>query len=89
MGRGMASARQVNKKHATKQIDGLLSNPGFDIWELSSLWVPYVVGSQKDLLVALDWSSFDGDAQHQLSLNVLRAKEAARLCYGKQWRKDN
>lgn len=74
MGRGMANARQVNKKHATKQIDRLLSNPGFDIWELSSLWVPYVVGSQKDLLVALDWSSFDGDSQHQLSLNVLSSQ---------------
>lgn len=74
MGKGMASARGVNKKHATKQIDRLLSNPGYDIWKLSSIWVPYVIGEQKALLVALDWTSFDGDKQHQLSLNVLTSK---------------
>lgn len=74
MGKGMASARNVNKKHATKQIDRLLSNKGFDIWELSSHWVPYVIGAQKGLLVALDWTSFAGDEQHQLSLNILTAK---------------
>ena len=54
MSKGMALARDVSKKHATKQIDRLLRNPGYDIWELSSTWVPYVIGNQKDLVVALD-----------------------------------
>lgn len=74
MGLGMAESRGVNKKHATKQIDRMLSNPGFDIWTLSSCWVPYVVGSTTKLMVALDWSSFGGDEQHMLCLNVLTSK---------------
>ena len=74
MGLGMAESRGVNKKHATKQIDRMLSNPGFDIWDLSARWVPYIVGSRTELMVALDWTSFAGDEQHMLSLNVLTAK---------------
>jgi hypothetical protein len=74
MGYGMAMAREVNKKHAIKQIDRLLSNKGFDIWELSAYWVPYVIGNQKEIVVALDWTSFAGDEQWQLSLNILTSK---------------
>jgi hypothetical protein len=74
MGAGMAQARGVDKKHATKQIDRLLSNKGYDIWELSASWVPYVLAEQKDIIVALDWSSFADDAQHTVCLNVLTSK---------------
>ncbi len=74
IGLGMAEIRGVNKKHATKQVDRLLSNPGFDIWKLSSQWVPYVVGNKEELMVALDWTSFAGDSQHMISLNVLTGK---------------
>ena len=74
IGLGMAEKRGVNKKHATKQIDRMLSNPGFDIWELSAQWVPYIIGNKTDLMVALDWTSFAGDAQQMLSLNVLTGK---------------
>ena len=74
MGLGMAESRGVNKKHATKQIDRMLSNPGFDIWNLSAHWVPYVVGSKLELMVALDWTSFYSDEQHMLCLNVLTGK---------------
>lgn len=74
MGLGMAESRGVNKKHATKQIDRLLSNPGFDIWQLSSLWVPYIVGAKTELMVALDWTSFYNDEQDMLCLNVLTGK---------------
>lgn len=74
MGLGMAESRGVNKKHATKQIDRMLSNPGFDIWNLSSNWVPYVVGSRSEIMVALDWTSFANDEQHMVSLNILTSK---------------
>ena len=74
MGAGMAKSRGVEKKHATKQIDRLLSNPRFDIWTLSAYWVPHVMGIQTDIMVALDWTSFAGDDQHMLSLNILTKK---------------
>ena len=42
MGAGLANARGLIKKHVTKQIDRLLSNPGFDIWSVSEQYVPYL-----------------------------------------------
>lgn len=74
MGSGMAQKRGTNKKHGIKQIDRMLSNPGFDIWQLSANWVPYVIGSRTELMVALDWTNFAGDDQHMLSLNILTSK---------------
>lgn len=43
MGAGMSYVREVDKKHATKQIDRLLSNKGYEIWTLAAKWVPYVI----------------------------------------------
>lgn len=74
MGEGLSDARGVQKKHATKQIDRLLSNKKLSVWDLSSKWVAYVIGDTKELLVALDWSSFADDKQSMLSLNVVAAK---------------
>ena len=51
IGAGMAKARGVDKKHATKQVDRLLSNPAYDIWDLSSIWVPHVIGCKKEVMV--------------------------------------
>jgi len=74
MGLGMAESRGVNKKHATKQIDRMLSNPKIDIWELSAQWVPYIIGSRKELMVAMDWTTFAGDEHHMVSINILTGK---------------
>ena len=74
MGLGMAEARGVDKKHATKQIDRLLSNPAYDIWDLSAIWVPYIIGAKKEIMVALDWTSFANDSQPQLPQHFLRIK---------------
>lgn len=74
LGEGLAVARGVQKKHATKQIDRLLSNKKLSVWDLSLNWVRYVVGEAKELLVALDWSAFADDQQSMLSLNLVSAK---------------
>ena len=58
------------KKHATKQVDRLLSNKGISIWDLSEQWVKYVVAANQSIIVALDWSSFFDDKQSMLSLNI-------------------
>lgn len=71
MGAGLAKTRGLIKKHATKQIDRLLSNPGFDIWDVSIQYVPYIVGQRKTIFVALDWTSFYHDDQLTLSLNLV------------------
>lgn len=71
---GLVKTRAGKKKHATKPIDQLLSNKGISIWELSASWVPYVLRNQKEVTVALDWTSFYDDDQSMLSLNVVTGK---------------
>ena len=71
---GLVKTRGGKKKHATKQIDRLLSNKGISIWDLSASWVPYILGKQKKVIVALDWTSFYDDEQSMLSLNIVTGK---------------
>lgn len=71
---GLVDTRGVDKKHATKQIDRLLSNKGISVWDLSEPWVKYVIGRNKSIMVALDWSSFFDDEQSMLSLNIVTGK---------------
>lgn len=74
LGEGLAKARGVQKKHATKQIDRLLSNKKLDVWNLSLQWAQYVIGDVGELMVALDWSAFADDKQSMLSLNLVSSK---------------
>ena len=71
IGRGLAAARGVDRKHATKQVDRLLSNDGFDVNALFALWVPYVLGARTEAAVVLDWTDFDGDDQATLGLYLV------------------
>src|SRR6187455_3616643 len=47
IGRSLAQARGLLTKHAVKQVDRLLSNPGIDVWDLFACWVPEIVGPRK------------------------------------------
>lgn len=71
---GLVKTRGGKKKHATKQIDRLLSNKGISIWDLSASWVPYILRNQTEVIVALDWTSFYDDDQSMLCLNVVTGK---------------
>ena len=54
IGQGLAAARGLNPKHATKQVDRLLSNPKINLDDILARWVPYVVGARTSIVVALD-----------------------------------
>jgi hypothetical protein len=43
MAEGLVNTRGGDKKHATKQIDRLLSNKGISVWDLSEFWVTFVI----------------------------------------------
>ena len=73
IGRGLANALGLNAKHAVKQVDRLLSNAGVTIWDWFSQWVLFVVADRKELLVALDWTDFDGDGQTTIALYAITA----------------
>jgi hypothetical protein len=67
----LAQARGLVTKHAIKQVDRLLSNGGIDVWESFARWVPHLVGSLTNIVVAMDWTDFDGDGQATLALNLV------------------
>lgn len=71
IGTGLAAARGLHAKHAIKQVDRLLSNPGLNVWELFAQWVPYVLGASREVVVALDWTAFDADAQATIALHLV------------------
>jgi len=71
IGHGLAAARGVLTKHAIKQVDRLLSNPGIKIDDILALWVPYVVGARTAIAVAMDWTDFDADNQATVMLSLI------------------
>jgi hypothetical protein len=71
IGIGMAEARDVNPKHAIKQVDRMLSNRGIDVWALFRLWVPFVLGERRDIVATLDWTEHDQDDQTTIAINLV------------------
>ncbi len=71
IGHGLAAARGLSTKHATKQIDRLLSNDGIKVDDILALWVPYVVGARTSIVVAMDWTDFDADNQTTIMLSLV------------------
>lgn len=71
IGRGLAAAKGIHAKHATKQVDRLLSNTGIALWRLFELWVQFVVGARKEIVVALDWTEFDSDKHATICLYLV------------------
>lgn len=71
IGRGLAAVRGKDAKHGTKQIDRFLSNSGVQTGRLFDPWVRFVVGDRKEIVVALDWTEFDGDKQATICLYLI------------------
>src|SRR3712207_6490003 len=71
IGKSLAQARGLLTKHAVKQVDRLLSNPGIEAWDVFATWVPEMVGPRTDIVVAMDWTDFDADGQAALALKLV------------------
>jgi hypothetical protein len=71
IGHALAQARGLADKHAIKQVDRLLGNPGVVVWDLFVPWVRQVVGGRREILVAMDWTDFDADDQTTLALHLV------------------
>lgn len=71
IGAGLAQAKGLDKKHATKQVDRLLSNKKFDIWEESAIWAAHIVSESHEIIVSMDWTDFDADNQSTIAVNLL------------------
>lgn len=71
IGRGLASSKNLLAKHAIKQVDRLLSNKKFNVWNNFPNWISYVVGARKEIVIAMDWTDFDGDKQSTIAINLV------------------
>lgn len=61
IGHAYAVLGGTKAKSGIKQIDRLLSNPGIDVGVIQRRWVEFVVAARTQIVVALDWTEFDGD----------------------------
>ncbi len=71
LGRALAVAKELDGKHAIKQVDRFFSNTGVDVWRLFATWVPFVIGGRPEIVVALDWTDFDQDDQSTIALHLI------------------
>jgi hypothetical protein len=71
IGLALAQAHGLKAKHATKQVDRLLSNPGIDLGRLFTSWIRQAIGEEREIDVAMDWTDFDADDQSTLMLSLV------------------
>ena len=71
IGAGLAAAKGLDPKHASKQVDRMLSNLGIDLDRIFALWVPYVLGKRVSIMIALDWTDFDADHHATIMLSMI------------------
>lgn len=67
----LASAQSLNKKHAIKQVDRLLSNDKIGLDAFFLCWVTYLVRVHLQIAVSLDWTEFASDNHSTLTLNLI------------------
>ena len=71
IGEALAAVRDLNPKHAVKQIDRLLRNAGLDVEAIAPRRVTFVLADRTDAVVAMDWTDFDADEQTTLVINLV------------------
>ena len=71
IGQGLARENDLMAKHAIKQVDRLLSNKKLNLWDCFEQWIPFMIGARKEVLIAMDWTEFDGDNQSTIALNLV------------------
>lgn len=71
IGLGLARAQKLFGKHAIKQVDRLLSNDKLSLPDCFQKTVPYIIGPRKEIVVAMDWTDFDGDNQATLQISLV------------------
>lgn len=71
IGQGLALAKGLAPKHAIKQVDRLLSNPGIDPGVLMGAWVGFLFADRTEAVVALDWTDFAADDHVTCAMNLI------------------
>ena len=71
IGQGLAIECNLTAKNAIKQVDRLLSNDKFKLWDYFDQWVPFMIEDRKEIIIAMDWTEFESDNQSTIALNLI------------------
>lgn len=74
IGKGLAAVRGFDAKHATKQVDRLLSNFGIDVDLIQADWVAHLLQEVDEAWVNLDWTDADADDHTTLVASLQEAR---------------
>ena len=70
IGNGLSLANGLERKHAVKQVDRLLTNTKLNVCSLFDDWDPNVVGERTEIVVSMDWTEFDADDHSTLVISL-------------------
>lgn len=87
IGHGLSVAQGTASKHTIKQVDRLLSNSKIVVWNFYFYWIPYIIASRKEVMVAMDWTDFALDDQITLSIQMLTSHGRSTPLLWKTYRK--
>jgi hypothetical protein len=71
VGAAYAEVAGTRAKHGVKQVDRFLSNKGIDVEALMPNWARFVLGSRREVVIALDWTDFDANDHTTLAAYVV------------------
>lgn len=71
IGQAYAQIARISANSGVKQIDQLLSNSHIEMQSLLRLWVQFVVGTRRELLLAMAWTEMENDKQAVLAIYVI------------------
>jgi hypothetical protein len=82
IGAAYAELAEIKPRHGVKQVDRYLSNKGIDVEELTPAWAAFVIGSRREVLLALDWTDFEANDHTTLCAYVITSHgRATPLCW--------
>jgi hypothetical protein len=71
MAAALAAAQGLLLTKSQRRLDELLANANFDPWSWAEAWVPYVLASRTEAIVALDWTDFDVDGHSTICASLV------------------
>ncbi len=86
-GAALAAASDLNKKHAVKQVDRLLSTAGIVVEELLPVWAAFVIEEREKVRSALDRTDYETDDQVTLAPCLITEHGRATPLVWKTYRK--
>jgi hypothetical protein len=89
IGQGLSCAKGCLTKHDIKQVDRLLSNVNFDLWAYFYIWIPQIISSKENIIVAMDWTEFDKDNHTTIAIYMVTKHGRATPLIWKTHSKDN